>query len=242
MASGPRDPSGTVPPGEGPLEPSELIADLAAAILRRWPIVLLVTAVLVAGVYGFMQTRPDIWQVEARLLVKVGPENLEMPTTVSRGALVSNGVRKEDINSDVILLESRHLIAHAVDTIGLQAFRTERPEPATLLAKLRRALSDGVRWVARQAEATLIALGLARPMSERDKLIQRIERNLDVKREGESDVIAVTLRWKPRSWRRNRRARPFSRSAISPTGSTRGWPRTRWAGRPIPSSSAASAT
>jgi uncharacterized protein involved in exopolysaccharide biosynthesis len=189
----PHDPA---PPAAGaapPPEPAELGADLAAAILRRWPLVLFVTLGLVLGVYGFMQARADIWRIEARLLVKIGPENLAMPTTVLRGALVSSGVRKEDINSDVILLQSRHLVEHAVDAIGPEAFRRVRPEPATLFGQIRRAASDAVAAAGRAAEAILIELRLARPMSEREKLILRIERNLQVRREGESDVIVMQL-------------------------------------------------
>ncbi|MFN3643621.1 MAG: GumC family protein [Gemmobacter sp.] len=189
MSSSLRETSGAA----APAEPAELIADLAAAILRRWALVLFVTLALVGVVYAVMQTRPDTYRIEARLLVKVGPENLEMPTTVSRGALVSNGVRKEDINSDVILLESRHLIEHAVDTIGLDAFRIPRPEPQTVLARLRRAASDAVSAASRAAERVLIDLRLAQATSERDKLILRIDRNLQVRREGESDVIVMTL-------------------------------------------------
>lgn len=177
------------------LEPAEMIADLAAAIRRRWVLVLMVTAVLMTAVYVVMQARPNVYEVEARLLVKVGPENLEMPTTVSRGALVSNGVRKEDINSDVVLLESRQLIEHAVDTLGVAAFRKPQVEPTTVLGKIRRSLSNGLRAATRALEKALIALRLAQPMSERDKLIKRLENNLSVKREGESDVIEMTLRF-----------------------------------------------
>jgi uncharacterized protein involved in exopolysaccharide biosynthesis len=106
---------------------------------------------------------------------------------------VSNGVRKEDINSDVILLQSPHLVAHAVDTIGIEAFRAVRAEPTTLVGHLRRTASDAVRAASRTAEATLIKLRLARPYTEREKLIMRLERNLNVRREGESDVIELTL-------------------------------------------------
>jgi len=184
-------------PGSGAatptIEPAELIAELAAAVLRRWPLVLIVTAVLMSGVYVAMQARSDIYQVEARLLVKVGPENLEIPTTVSRGALISSGVRKEDINSDVILLESRHLIEHAVDTLGIATFRRPVVEPTTFVGKVRRAASNTVRGVAKAVERTLTALRLAKPMSERDKMIERLQDNLVVNREGESDVIEISL-------------------------------------------------
>ncbi len=86
MASGPRDPSGTLLPGDASPDHAELIADFAAAILRRWLVMLPVTAVPVAGVCSFMQTRPDIRQIDARLLVEVGPGNLELPDGVCWGA------------------------------------------------------------------------------------------------------------------------------------------------------------
>ncbi len=176
-------------------EPAEMIADLVAAIRRRWVLVLCVTAVLMSVVYVVMQVRSDIFEVDARLLVKVGPENLETPTTVSRGALVSNGVRKEDINSDVVLLESRQLIEFAVDKMGVETFRAPVIPPTTIFGKVRRAASNTLRGAARSVESALIALRLAKPMSERDKLVMRLQNNLSVKREGESDVIEISLRF-----------------------------------------------
>lgn len=182
--------SGQRPP---PPDPTELIGDLVQGIVRRWRLVLLVALLLVGAVYVLMQARSDIYEVEARLLVKVGPENVDLPVTVSNGAMVSSGVRKEDINSDVILLQSRYLVEYAVDTLGVDAFKVDRPRPTTLIGWLRRGASVTVRAISDGLEALFVALRLTTPLSDRDEIVMKISDNLLVKREGESDVIFLSL-------------------------------------------------
>lgn len=176
-----------------PPEQVEMIGELFQAILRQFRLVLFVAMALVAMVYVIMQAKSDSYEVEARLLVKVGPENVELPSTVSNGAMISSGVRKEDINSDVILLQSRHLIEQAVDSLGVEAFKVERPRPTTLIGWLRRGASVTVRGVADGIEAVLIALRLTEKLSERDEIVLKLADDLVVMREGESDVIFLSL-------------------------------------------------
>lgn len=173
---------------------SELVGLLANAILRRWRIVLLVAITMVSLVYGVLQAMDDVYNVRASLLVRVGRENLEVPAAAPAGSLVSTGVRKEDINSDVSLIGSRALAERTVDALGLKAFMPERPPPETVWQSLRRAVGQAARWGAEAAETVLVALRLTPSLSLRDKIIARAENDLLTRREGDSDVILINFR------------------------------------------------
>lgn len=178
--------------------PVEDAADLAfalmRAVLRRWIVVLLTAFTTILTAYVAFQAIGDVYEVEARLLVRVGRENLRVPDA-DQGSLVLTGVRKEDINSDVALLGSQFLIARTVDVLGVDVFTVERPPPVTLAQRVRRAVGDAVREVLEAVETALARLGIVRPVGPREALILALEDRLFIRREGESDVIHVALRF-----------------------------------------------
>ena len=178
-----------------PIDPVESIAILAAAILRRWRVVVLVAVTMLVCVYAAVQLMSDGYDVDASLLATVGRENIEVPTAMGSGAVVSNGVRKEDVNSDVTLLEDRALVERTVDDIGVDAFLPVPPPAVTVLQKARRLFKDAATATLRGIEAGLVELKLATALSPRDKIVNKLEHGLFVRRSGESDVIQITVRW-----------------------------------------------
>ena len=180
--------------GSEEADSSEHVSMLASAILRRWRLVLLVAVSMVLIVYAVLQTMGDVYTPKANLLVKVGRENLEVPAVMSGGGVVSTGVRKEDINSDVSLLVSRALIERTVDMIGLDAFARQPTRPETIWQSIRQAVSSAVQGLMRLAQNTLIMLRLAREQTPREQVINRIDNTFTARREGDSDVIGISLR------------------------------------------------
>ncbi len=176
-------------------DPVESIAILAAAILRRWKLVVLVAVAMLVGVYAAVQMMSDGYDVEASLLATIGRENLDVPTAIGGGGVVSNGVRKEDINSDVTLLEDRGLVEKTVDDIGVEAFLPQPAPPVTLVQKVRRLARDAATAALKGVETLLVELKLATALSPRDKVVNKLEHGLYVRRSGESDVIQITVRW-----------------------------------------------
>ncbi len=177
-----------------PGDPSELVLLFTSAILRRWRLVLLVAMTMVLVVYGALQMIGDVYTPRVNLLVKIGRQNVEVPGATGSGNLVSTGVRKEDINSDVSLLGSRALIERSVDALGIDAFQRQQPPAQGVIQMIRQAISRSAQALFRTLEELLIALRLAREQTPREKIINRIETALMARREGESDVISVILR------------------------------------------------
>lgn len=183
--------------GQGSSGPDgELGADLRHYLLvlrhRIWTI-LAVAISTVLLTYAILQTLPDLYQVKASLLVKLGRENTDVPAAVSSGNIVASGVRKEDINSEVTLLTADALTETAVDKVGVDRFFPVRPPPVTLLEHVTSFGRSIIQAARESTEEAFIALRLAPRLSRREKSVLTVRRNLSVKRDGESDAILVTL-------------------------------------------------
>jgi uncharacterized protein involved in exopolysaccharide biosynthesis len=151
------------------------------------------TTVLTA--YLFVQMRPELYEAKARVLVKLGRENVEVPVTVEKGGVVASGVRKEEINSYVLLLSSRELVEATIDDIGLEAFRFKAPVPETLWQHVRIRSKLALRWVKKKARGVLEILNLKKKLTEREAVIVGVQSALDVARERDSDVIVARMRF-----------------------------------------------
>lgn len=136
------------------------------------------------------------WQYEAnaKLLVKLGRENTEVPATVEKGGVFTTGVRKEEINSEIQLITSRPLVEAMIDTIGHDRFQFAPETPKTFLQKVKYRMKLAKRWVQKKLEETLIKLGLRQSYTDREKTILGVSKRLTVAREKDSDVITLTMR------------------------------------------------
>ena len=190
----PREP-GSGPPGHLLAERySEAWADVVAVLRRRRWLIGLVFLTTIVVTYALLQFMTETYEAKAQLLVKLGRENVEVPVSVEKGGVITSGVRKEEINSGVLLLSSRDLLAETVDEIGVAAFQTPAPAAATALQEIKARLKAAWRGVRAAADEALIALNLSKRLDEREKIILGLEGGLKVSREGESDVIGVALR------------------------------------------------
>lgn len=173
---------------------SAFAADLVRALdYHRW-LILSVVLGAVLTTYGAMQFVSDEYESTARLLVKLGRENVEVPVSVDKGGLISTGVRKEDINSEIQMLSARTQIEAAVDALGVPAFKMEPPPPETLFQIVKYELRQGYRWVKAQLKEASILLNLRPRLSDREEAISLVQKALHVDREKDSDVISVAAR------------------------------------------------
>jgi uncharacterized protein involved in exopolysaccharide biosynthesis len=158
---------------------------------------LLITGVFLAtlaGAYLGLQTQDDLYESQARILVKLGRENMDAPVTVANTSAVPTGIRKEEIFTHIILISSRPIIEQTLDEIGIEAFRPVEPTPTTVFGRLRQKVRAGVRRLKEGFEELLIALNIQKRLTFHDKVLLGLEKALFVERDKESDVILVRLR------------------------------------------------
>ncbi|MCI0445318.1 Wzz/FepE/Etk N-terminal domain-containing protein, partial [bacterium] len=174
---------------------SLIIKDILSALLRGWKTILLVFLGTVLGVYAGLMYVTEQYEVEARVLVKLGRENAEVPITVEKGGVYTTGVQKEEIYSYIQLLSSRSLIKATVDTIGAQRFLAGPPPPQTILQTIKYYIKEALRWVKQQGINLLILLDLKKELSDEDKAIKLVQNSLSVERERDSNVIRLSMQF-----------------------------------------------
>jgi uncharacterized protein involved in exopolysaccharide biosynthesis len=170
-------------------------ARLVELVRSYW---LLVAVVFVAGtlaMYGILNVFfTDQYETSSRILVKVGRENVETPATVQRGQVISQGVRVEDINSEVQILSSRALVDAVVDHLGPKAFESVLLPPKSWTGYPK----YWVKKVAREARQNwaefLIQVGLEKRLDPRERAIMAVSGGVKVSPMKDSDILELRVR------------------------------------------------
>jgi uncharacterized protein involved in exopolysaccharide biosynthesis len=155
---------------------------------------IIIWVAIIIGSYAVLMYMTEQYQADAKLLVKLGRENAEVPLAVEKGGIYTTGVQKEEINSYINLLTSASLIAETVDTVGVENFKFEARKPETLFETIKYFVKAGVRGVKQLVRETTFVLGLKKELTDRELAIKLVERSLSVSKERDSNVISMSLR------------------------------------------------
>lgn len=162
---------------------------------RYWPVVLTAFLTGTVSMYLILQIFfTDIYETNARLLVKVGRENVETPPTVRNGQVFSQGVRAADITSEVQILSSQVLLERVVQTLGADRFKSVLATPESWLGYPKYA----AKYVARQAKKaykeTLIFLALEKRVTGEQDAVLRLVDGVKVEPVKDSDILLLKVR------------------------------------------------
>lgn len=171
----------------------ELVAEVLASFRRYKALFGVMFVATVLGAYGVGQLRTELYETTAKILVKLGRENIEVPATVQKGSVLTSGVRKEELHTEMQMLSSQSLIEEVIDQLGVEAFAYKLRQPATILQKVKSYVKQGVRWGKAQIDAFLIVVNLKKEMTAREKILAGIEGALSVEAEKDSQIITVKL-------------------------------------------------
>lgn len=164
------------------------------SLLRRYKWVILLAFVGTAlGTYTVLNLLNEMYETEAKLLVKIGRDQIDPPPT-AKNALLVTGMRREEISTEIQILKSRALAEQVVDSIGVEAFKAKRPKPEGLIQAIKYHVKGALRAVKEQYQETLIALDLKKRLTDREKALSTVLEDLAVEPEKESDVIALRMR------------------------------------------------
>ncbi|MCA9189516.1 MAG: hypothetical protein KDA99_28025, partial [Planctomycetales bacterium] len=185
-------------------------SDVIVAIVRhRWRIAV---AVIVVPLFALLALRfwPRTYESEAKLLVRIGHENVTLDPTATTGETVMfQKQQEEEVNSVVEILNSRETVQRVVDALGpdeiLKRAARHRPTPngepprvtggaadepeprENILTRVRSAaesaLYDGLAWA-----------GIADPISRRERAVRRLSGRLESEAARRSNVVSVRVR------------------------------------------------
>jgi uncharacterized protein involved in exopolysaccharide biosynthesis len=169
--------------------------DIAAMVQKHWKLVLIVFVFGIVGTYATLQLFfTNQYETKTKLLVKVGRENAEMPSTVINGQVLNQGVRIADINSEVELLSSRSLVEHVVDDMGPDAFSSVLPRPKSIFGYPKYGVKSVARWGKKQFQEFLILASIKKRLSPREKAIVGVSESVSAEPMKESDVLLLKVR------------------------------------------------
>jgi uncharacterized protein involved in exopolysaccharide biosynthesis/Mrp family chromosome partitioning ATPase len=141
----------------------------------------------------------EVYQSEAKLMVRVGRESVTLDPTASTGQVVNIGSEREnEINSETEILKSRELAEKVVDAVGVKLI-LEGPEETlvpgdSLFRIIRHWVRQAVK-VPSDAIAKLLtfndAPSAAVQLKERDKAVQALIKNLDIETTKKSSIISI---------------------------------------------------
>ncbi|NUM52740.1 MAG: GumC family protein [Candidatus Hydrogenedentes bacterium] len=190
------------------------LRDMLYLVFRHKVKIASVSAVVFGMVVLYTYLVQEVYRSEAKLLIRLGRENLSVDPTVSGPTLYPSRDRVNEVNSEVSILHSRAIAEKVVDKLGAETF-LEKPDelldvqpPVAAMADAQRDLRK-IRREVREAEETgaglMVALDLKTPLTPREQAVKAFMENLDVSVEAKTEIINVTF---------DAPSRPLAQSAL----------------------------
>ena len=179
---------------ERPRETS--LRDLYYVFFRhKWKMILFFFAVIgTMTVVTFLGAK--IYRSNAKLLVRLGRESVTLDPTAATGQIIQiNQSRKSEINSELEILKSRELLEKVVDSIGVKAFFKYPGEDLSAEDTTRRTIRvirREVRNAVKGARNLLERSDLVEPLSDRDKVVLGLMKNLEFETMKDSSIIRIS--------------------------------------------------
>ena len=142
---------------------------------------------------------PEIYQSEAKFLVRIGRESVTLDPTANTGQIITTyQSREEEINSEIEILRSRELAEEVVDRIGVEQILYSPDEVAlgdsTVTGKARDTLRSTRRTVRSVTSAPghlLAGLDLTNELEAHERAVLMVMRNMSVQPQKDSNIISV---------------------------------------------------
>jgi capsular exopolysaccharide synthesis family protein len=137
-----------------------------------------------------------IYRSNAKLLVRLGRESVTLDPTAATGQIIQiNQSRESEVNSELEILKSRELSEKVVDSIGVKAFFKYHGEDLSAEDTTRgtiRVIRREVRNAVKGARNLLERSDLVEPLSDRDKIVLGVMKNLEFETMKDSSIIQIS--------------------------------------------------
>ena len=156
-------------------------------------------AVVITVTFGTL-IAPRIYQSDAKIMLRLGRENVALDPTVPSGPILSVGqTREAELKSEIEILKSADLIAKVVEEIGPAKFLNpskEMPEKSESIGgKLREAISEFKEGFRQVLEGVVGSSkkDTSDPLKDRYNAIQLVANNLHAEALKNSNIITITF-------------------------------------------------
>lgn len=140
----------------------------------------------------------EVYQSEAKLMVRIGRESVTVdPTAAATGQVISIGQSREsEINSELAILRSRDLAEKVVDALGPDSFLKKPLEDnqnqSTVAQGYLYDWRKKLRQMALQVGKYLEEIRISPPLADREKALIQFTKNLTIESPKNSNILAIT--------------------------------------------------
>jgi len=159
---------------------------------RKWGMLTIILVAMLGAATWVLLIRDDLFEVSAKVLVKLGQEQAPPATVMGLPPQVI-GYRNQDVNSEVDIIVSTELLAQVVDLLQLDQPPPPVPPPDGLLPWIRHQGKNVVRVVRSWWNETLLSLGLRFRLTPREAAIAMLQQAVTVKAQRDSNVITIEM-------------------------------------------------
>ena len=179
--------------------PQRSLRDFHYILFRhKWKVIIFFLAVVVTVTLGTFMLA-ETYRAEAKLLVKIGRENVSLDPTATTGQVIQMGqTRESEINSELDILRSRELAQKVVDDIGPEKI-LDPPEDqiangsaAAKTPEWRRNLKEKGRAATGAVFDFLENIGLVTPLDDREKAIIGLMKSLQIETQKNTNTLSLT--------------------------------------------------
>jgi uncharacterized protein involved in exopolysaccharide biosynthesis len=156
-------------------------------------------AVVITVTFGTL-IAPRIYQSEAKIMLRLGRENVALDPTVPAGPIISVGqTREAELKSEIEILTSGDLIEKVVDAIGPGTFLDPPEEMAekseSIGGKLREAISEFKKgfWQVLDGVVGSSKKGTSDPSKDRYDAVLLVEKSLNAEALKNSNIITISF-------------------------------------------------
>jgi uncharacterized protein involved in exopolysaccharide biosynthesis len=180
-------------PSDGSVSRRDIVVVLFRHKFRMLAVLLLSTSV--AALY--LALADDVYEANAKILVKLGREKATEVDAYSRGA--TNFLfqeRTQNINNEIEILRSGALVRRTA--LALMADLSQpapADEPASWLPRFKARLKAAARYAGERVEQVQYWIGLRKRLSEEERFLERVADALHVENVEDTDVIQISFRW-----------------------------------------------
>lgn len=140
---------------------------------------------------------PEMYESKAAVLIKMGRENvtMAMPPTSQQPVVTSLGLRKEDINSEIEILENRYIIEKVVKKIGIDFLFPKTTQPKGFFKQKKYQIKQIFKKIRNELNNILFKLELKKKIPPYERAVLAVQQNISVKQVSNSDVIEIRFGW-----------------------------------------------
>ena len=172
------------------------LRDLYYVLFRhKWKMILFFLAVTVT-VFVRTSLIPEVYRSEAKLLVRLGRENVTLDPTVTTGQIINiSQSRENEVNLELEILKSRELLEDVVDSIGPDAFLMRTVRKFSINSRNEKVIRKAAPEAPTEVKKSLSnseRFNLVKPLNNRDKAFLKVMKNLEIKALKDSSIISIS--------------------------------------------------